>query len=285
MYRNLSVLFAIVLASATAFPVAAQSGASQSDKVADVNAAVVAARVATKEKRYIDAEALMLSVTSAKPELVIPWVELGLAQLGLKKYPESEDSFKRALGIDPASLETAHSEDYYQLSAKPGTIAPQATRTSRNTVGHEVTTGEKRPPDVLGTSYASLGEIYIREGKDTQAQASFDKAVQSNPSQAALYFGNEAVFFFQVGNTDAQLAAAEKAIAADPQRPTPYYLKAQALASKATLDPQTGKMVLPPGCTEAYQKYLRLDPIGQFSADAKAVLAAAAGDIAKAGTK
>jgi tetratricopeptide (TPR) repeat protein len=290
MNRTPLVFLALTLAATIASPVSAQSAPPatssfpQSDKIADVNAAVVAARAATKEKRYADAEALMLSVTSAKPELVIPWVELGLAQLGLKKYPQSEDSFKRALGIDPASLETAHSEDYYQLSAKPGTIAPQATRTSRNTVGHEVTTGEKRPPDVLGTSYASLGEIYIREGKITQGQASFDKAVQSNPSEAALYFGNEAVFFFQIGNTDAQLAAAEKAIAADPQRAMPYYLKAQALASKATIDPQTQQMVLPPGCSEAYQKYLRLEPNGQFSADAKGVLLAA-GTGVKAGTK
>jgi len=32
-------------------------------------------------------------------------------------------------------------------------------------------------------------------------------------------------------------------------------------------------MILPPGCAEAYQKYLQLDPKGQFSADAKGVLA------------
>ena len=104
MHRKSSVFLTLALASAIAFPVSAQSApsaAQQFDKVTDVNAAVVAARAATKEKRYADAEALMLSVTSAKPELVIPWVELGLAQLGLKKYPESEDCFKRALGIDP----------------------------------------------------------------------------------------------------------------------------------------------------------------------------------------
>ena len=37
-----------------------------------VNAAVVAARAATKDKRYADSEALMLKVTSSRPELVIP---------------------------------------------------------------------------------------------------------------------------------------------------------------------------------------------------------------------
>jgi hypothetical protein len=34
-------------------------------------------------------------------------------------------------------------------------------------------------------------------------------------------------------------------------------------------------MVLPPGCADAYQKYLELDPNGPYSADAKGVLTAA----------
>ncbi len=66
-----------------------------------VNADVVAARKATAEKRYADAEALMLKVTAAKPELIVPRMELGLAQLGLKKYPEAEETFKVALELMP----------------------------------------------------------------------------------------------------------------------------------------------------------------------------------------
>jgi hypothetical protein len=34
-------------------------------------------------------------------------------------------------------------------------------------------------------------------------------------------------------------------------------------------------MILPAGCTEAYQKYLELEPNGPYSADAKGVLTAA----------
>ena len=53
-----------------------------------------------------------------------------------------------------------------------------------------------------------------------------------------------------------------------------YYFKGQALVAKATVDPKTQKMILPPGCAEAYQKYLSLDPKGPYSADAKAILSA-----------
>ena len=82
-----------------------------------------------------------------------------------------------------------------------------------------------------------------------------------------------AVIFSQVGNMDAQGTAADKAIAADPKNPLPYYLKGQALISKATVDSKTQKIVLPPGCADAYQKYLDLAPDGQFANDVKGILA------------
>jgi len=85
----------------------------------------------------------------------------------------------------------------------------------------------------------------------------------------------EAVVFFAAGQPDAQFAAAEQAIALDPARAANYYFKGQALVGKATSDPKTGKIILPPGCAEAYQKYLQLEPNGPFSADAKGVLSAA----------
>jgi tetratricopeptide (TPR) repeat protein len=248
----------------------------QGEKMDKINSAVVAARAATKEKRYADAEALMLPITSSRPELVIPWMELGLAQLGLKQYDDAEKSFKIALGTDSKAQERSHSDDFYQSPSDPHAVAPNATRQSRNTMGGTATTGQDRPPAVLGAAYAGLGEIYIHQGKAVEAQSAFNTAVQSNPEQAPLYLSNEAIFFFQAGNADAQLAAAEKAIAVDPKRAMLYYFKGQALTSKATIDPQTQKLVLPPGCVEAYHRYLELDPTGQFSVDAKGVLAAAA---------
>jgi tetratricopeptide (TPR) repeat protein len=245
-------------------------------KTSDVNAAVVAARAATKDTHYADAEALMLQATSSRPELVVPWVELGLAQLGLKKYPEAEKSFNVAIGTNPSTPQAA---DVYQQPAAADAVtgvAPTSTRVSRDMATHTERITEQRQPDVLGTAYASLGEIYIHEGKFAEAQSAFDKAALSNPAQEGAYRESEAIFFYQVGDTDAQLAAAEKAIAAGPTRAKPYFFKAQALVPKATVDPQTQKMVLPSGCADAYRKYLQLEPNGQFAADAQAILATAA---------
>ncbi len=217
----------------------------------------------------------MAKVTADNPKLILPWVELGLAQLGEKKYPEAENSFKMALGIDSESIQRAHSDDFYQASDKRDAVAPTATRNNRNALGGSTNNAQSRTPDIKGVSWASLGEIYVHEGKTKDAEEAFDNAVEAFPPQAAQYRRNETIAFFQVGNSDAQSAAAEKAIALDPTRAILYYFKGQALVSKATIDPATQKMVLAPGCAEAYQKYLELEPNGPYSADAKGVLTGA----------
>jgi hypothetical protein len=68
------------------------------------------------------------------------------------------------------------------------------------------------------------------------------------------------------------VAAADKAIQADPTAALAYYLKGQGLIGKATVDPTTQRIVLPPDCSDAYQKYLQLAPTGQFAPDVKAIL-------------
>jgi hypothetical protein len=188
----------------------------------------------------------MLKVTSSRPELVIPWIELGLAQLGLKQYDDAEKSFKIALGTDTKSQERSHSDDFYQSSNDPDAVAPTAT-TNPATPWVELSTAARPalPPFSPPPMPASGKFISTRE-RSRRPQVVFDTAVQSHPQQASLCLGNETIFFFQIGNAGSQLTAAEKAIAVDPKRAMLHYFKAQALTSKATVDPQTQKLVLPP---------------------------------------
>jgi len=189
-----------------------------------------------KTAKFTDAESLMLKDSALKPDAAVLWDQLGEAQLGLKKYDEATASYKKALEVEA-------------VDKKPN-LATQ------------------------GAAHAGLGEIYARTGKVPDAEAEYDQAAKLDPTRAAFYLRNEAVIFSQIGNADAQAEAADKAITADPNQALPYYLKGQGLIQKATVD-QTGKMVLPPGCEEAYQKYLQLDPNGQFANDVKGILAQA----------
>ena len=88
----LAVLSACVFAQDATAPKPAESSAVR--KTEGLNAEIMAARKATAEKRFADSEALMLPITEKNPNLILPWAELGLAQLGLKKYSDAENDFK-----------------------------------------------------------------------------------------------------------------------------------------------------------------------------------------------
>ena len=186
--------------------------------------------------KYTDVETMMLKDTAVKPDASALWAQLGQAQVGLKKYDEAEASFKKVLEVEAAA----------------------------------------KKPDirVQGTANAGLGEAYARNGKVPEANAAYDAAAKINPAQAAFYLKNEAIIFFQMNNTDAQVAAADEAIKADPTIPILYYLKGNGLVGKSVPDPKTNMLVAPPGCVEAYKKYLELAPNGQYAADVKSILAA-----------
>jgi tetratricopeptide (TPR) repeat protein len=187
-----------------------------------------------KAAKYADVETMMLRDTTAKADASVLWAELGQAQLGLKKYDEAEASYRKALEVE--------------ATAKKPSIAVQ------------------------GSAQSGLGEIYARAGKVPEATAAYDAAAKVNPTMAGLYLKNEAVIYSQLNNGDAQVAAADEAIKADPTAALPYYLKGQGLIQKATVDPKTQKPVAPAGCLEAYQKYLELAPDGPYAPDVKAIL-------------
>lgn len=204
-----------------------------------LGATAPAADIAAKESeirtaKYTDAETMMLRDTQAKPDASVLWVQLGQAQVGLKKYDDAETSFKKAL-----SLEAAASKPNVQTQ---------------------------------GAANSGLGEVYARTGKVPEANASFDAAAKVNPAMAAVYLRNESVIFFQEHNSAAQAAAADEAIKADPTSAISYYLKGNGLVVNTTADPKTQQLIAPPGCLEAYQKYLELAPNGPYANEVRGIL-------------
>jgi tetratricopeptide (TPR) repeat protein len=202
---------------------------------AAVKADVDAKVAEIKTAKYTEIETLMTRDTAAKPDASPLWAYLGLAQSGLKKYDDAIVSFKKSFEVDTAST--------------------------------------KPKPDFQGLAQSGLGEIYARTGKVPEANAAYDAAAKANPPQAAFYLTNEAKIFFQTNQPDAQVAAADEAIAVAPNSAILYYLKGNGLVGKTTMDPKTNKLVAPAGCMEAYQKYLQLDPNGLYSKDVKEILA------------
>jgi tetratricopeptide (TPR) repeat protein len=218
-------------------------------QIKNLNADLMKARQDNKDKNYTDAESLMTRDAQAKPDASVIWVELGRAQYGLKKPDDAITSLKKAIELESAS--------------------------------------KKPNPDVIAAANDTLGEIYAAQGKVPEAQAAYEASATGDPKNAAMHYTNEAIMMDRANQGDATVAAADKAIAADPTKPLPYYLKGKALVQKATVDAK-GNYVAPPGCVEAYQKYLDLAPNGAFAPEVKQILQTMGGKVStsyKAGKK
>jgi tetratricopeptide (TPR) repeat protein len=207
----------------------------ENQNVGKLNDLLKQARADNAAKKFDDAATAMQQATTMKPDAAVLWLELGIAQTGQKKYDDAMVSLKKALDLD---------------------------------------TNSKKPnPEVEAADNNALGEVYANSNKIPDATAAYDAAAKLQPANAAMFYTNETIVLSRAGQTDATIAAAEKAIAADPNKPIPYYLKGQALISKATVDPKTQKIIAPPGTSEAYHKYLDLAPNGPMAPEAQSILA------------
>jgi|SRR5580658_5189762 tetratricopeptide (TPR) repeat protein len=187
-----------------------------------------------KAAKYADIETLMTNDIKVLPTEALLFTNLGYAQAGQQKYDDAISTYKKALDLENAA--------------------------------------KKPRPDVLGVAEAGLGECYARTGKVPEANAAYDAAAKDDPTRAAVQLRNEAIIFFQMNNTQAQVATADEALKANPNDPILYYIKGQGLVGAATIDPKTNRIVLPPDCMAAYQKYLELAPTGQFADEVASIL-------------
>jgi tetratricopeptide (TPR) repeat protein len=210
------------------------SAQQENSKIKNVNKLLTDARTARKAGNFDQAIAMDTQATQAKPDVGLTWYELGDSDLAAKKYPEAATNYKKAL---------------------------------------EVMGTEKTPkPEVLAAANNNLGEALARSGNVKDAVAAYEAAAKADPTQAGKYYGNEAIVLFKTGQADGAAAAADKAIAADPTKPIPYYIKGWALVQHATVDPKTNKIQLPPGCADAYHKFLDMEPTGPLADDARSIL-------------
>lgn len=214
-----------------------EAAMKENSKIKNVNKLIVQARQARASGNFDQAIALDTQATQAKPDAGLIWYELGDSYLGAKKYPDAVTNYQKALTL---------------LSAD-----------------------KNAKPEVIAAANNNLGEALAKENKVSDAVTAYETAAKADPTQAGKYYGNEAIVLFKTGQADQAAAAADKAIAADPTKPVPYYIKGWALVQHATVDQKTGKIKLPPGCADAYRKFLDMSPTGPLADDARNILAQA----------
>jgi tetratricopeptide (TPR) repeat protein len=225
-------------------------------KVANLNQLLLQARADTKAGNFPAAVKAMQEATTAKPDEAILWIALADAQLG---NADADAKAAKAAGKSPSDPAIVQAYTDAAASYKKGIDANAASK--------------KPSVDITATAYNNLGQVYAKSGNTKDASEAYEGAAKAQPTQAGMYYYNEAATFYNAGKMDEAAEAADKAIAADPKRADAYYIKGQALIPKATVDPKTQKIVAPPGCVEAYQAYLELAPTGPRAEDVKGILA------------
>ena len=228
---------------------------AENAKIKDVNKTLIQARQDEKEGKPDLAVSELTPLTTQKPDEPVVWAALGEAQLAGADAAAKAAKAAKTPANDPAILQKySDAAASYQKaidlnSAKPKPIV-----------------------EVQFSSYLNLGQALGRGGKPDDAAAAYEKAAKADPTKAGTALYNEAATYFNANKLKEANAAADKAIAADPARAETYYIKAASLVPDAAVDPKTQKWVLPPGCLEAYQKYLEVAPTGPHAADVKGLL-------------
>jgi tetratricopeptide (TPR) repeat protein len=224
-------------------------------KIQNLNALLTQARADTKSGNYDAAIAAMQQATAAKPDEGILWVTLGDAQLG---SADAAAKAAKAAGTSPTDPAIVQKYNDAAASYKKGVDLNAASK--------------KPSPETAAAAYNQLGQAYGRMGNAKDSADAYEQAAKAMPANASMYYFNEAATLYNAGKLPEAEAAADKAIAADPKKAEAYYIKGQALITQATVDPKTQKIVAPPGCVDAYQKYLELAPDGPHAADVKGIL-------------
>ncbi len=224
-------------------------------KIANINQALGEARANIKAGKSDEAIKAMQDLIQQKPDESILYATLGEAQLASANVDAKAARAAKTSPSDPAILQKySDAAASYQKAI-------------------DLNAASKKPnPETASISYLNIGEAYGKSGKTKEASEAYENAVKANPPAAASAYYNEAATFYNAQKLDEALAAADKAIAADPKRADAYYIKAQSLIPKATVDAKTQKIVAPPGCIEAYQDYLEIAPTGSHAAEIKELL-------------
>ncbi len=235
-----------------------------------INEKLKAATAASQAGDYDTAIAALNEATQMGPNEDLLWFRLGQTYL---------DSAKKQ--TDPAEKIKRNAEAYNDLQKAVELRTNAAKSDAAGTPGAPPKQANQGPPDNarMAAYYDNLANAAARVGKSEEAVKAYKQAAELDPPHAGQYYYNlGAVLTNNNASNDVNLRkqaveAFDKSIAAEPGRADSYFWKAQNYMGMASTD-TAGKIVVPEGTAELYQKYIELQPTGPHADEAKQMLAA-----------
>jgi tetratricopeptide (TPR) repeat protein len=212
----------------------------ENTKIKGLNEKLAAAKAASDAGNFDQAVQVLTEATQVDPTRDILWFKLADAQRS-----------SAAKATDAAAKKTG-----YESSITSYTKAVELAGTTK--------------PEIVAGAYNNMGEAYAKTGQVDAAIKAYEQAAQIDPTHAGGYYFNEGAVLTNTGKVDDAIKAFDKTIQADPNKAAAYYWKGVNMMGKATL--KGNKMEAPDGTAEAFNKYLELEPTGQFADPAKQML-------------
>jgi tetratricopeptide (TPR) repeat protein len=186
-----------------------------------------------------------------------------------KNYPAAIESFEKGAEMDPNQhVIWANLADAYVSLAATKTGDEQQAALTKSVEAFQKAITIKPDDPAYHNNYA----LALAKGKKfDEAQAELTKAAQLDPPNAGKYYYNLGAVLVNTGQSAAAEGAFKKAIEANPEYADAQFQYATALSAKLATD-KDGKVVAPPGMQESLEKYLQLQPEGQFAEAAKGML-------------
>jgi tetratricopeptide (TPR) repeat protein len=245
---------------------AAAAGAAAGGGVApppEANREKSAAEKAADEKKRQEQEAQL-----AKNKALNDAFNEGKDAAAAKQWDAAVAGFEKAIALDQTKdVVWANAADAYANLAGVKTGAEQQAANEKAIAAYKKAI-ELKPDDA---AYHNNYALVLAKAKNmTEAQAELDKAAQLDRPNAGKYYYNLGALLVNTGQTEPAVAAFKKALEQNPNYADAHYQLGISLMGQATT--KDGKLVGPPGTSEAFQKYLELQPNGPFADSAKAML-------------
>jgi tetratricopeptide (TPR) repeat protein len=222
-----------------------------------------------EQKDALEKKAKENQATMAKHKALNDAFNGGKEAFAAKNYAAAVESYEKGAALDPKQdvIWANLADSYVQLAATKTGDEQQAA------LGKALEDFQKaialKPDDPAYHNNYALA--LAKSKKFDDAQTELAKAAQLDPPNAGKYFYNLGALLVNTGQSAAAEAAFKKATEANPDYADAQFQYATALSAKLTTDKE-GKVIAPEGMQAALEKYLQLQPQGQFAEAAKGML-------------
>jgi tetratricopeptide (TPR) repeat protein len=191
-------------------------------------------------------------------------------------WPKAVESFTKASTLDPTQVAVWSQLADAEVRLAGTKTGPEFDSTMADGLKAFQKAIELKPDDPATHNNYALA--LAKAKKFPEAQAELQKAAELDPANGGKYYYNLGALEVNSGQNDAAAEAFKKAFELTPTYADAYYQYGVMLVSKAQMGAD-GKVTPAPGTIEAFQKYLELQPTGQFAQQAKDMLTTLGGSV------